>query len=324
VEEGQVRRISAYNSTSSVDITPNWDATPAGAEAAEMDQEFIHLFECAKQLHTELHSLEDASYPTGGVGTTSDKIIRRGTFGIEKGGSKPWIFRSCMINSMTISVVAGEAMKLTFEMIPFDLDRDSATNTASTGWDWTHDSPLFQDNEVILFADASYFRIDSLANAPLAAADNKSISEFELTINNNLKVDDQDTLATPYRIEPVRSGMREITGRIKVPRYEDDTYVDWMDADTELIANIKFAGSTIATVARYFEIWLPSIKITSRSLPVGGADALSQDFNFRCFAPAAAVTGFPTVYQTAPYSEAIIRILNQNPFNLFRDQNKGY
>lgn len=324
--EGQVRRISGFTDSNTVTITPNWDVTPDNTTTAVMAQEWLHLFELSNHLHDELWSDFYSSYPAGGVGTANDQIIRRGTLGILKWKTTPQIWRCCFVNSLTISLSAGGVLSVSAEFIPFDLDKTSSTNTANTAdnWAFTHASPLFVTNEQIIFPEISYFRIAVLGDAPLDSGDNTGIREFSITIKNNLKIDDMDANSTYYRIMPMRNSHREITGSFKIPRYNADTFFDFQSGESELIANIKITGSTIASSARYINLWLPSLKLEAGDAPVAGPGLIPQSYNFRCLSPGAAVTGFPTQNLTAPRSEFMVQTLNQNPFNIFRDQQKSY
>lgn len=332
--EGQVRRISAFVGAGEVTITPAWDSNPADATTAKMDQEWLHTYECANRLEDMLWSDLYSSYPTGGVGTANDQAIRRGDFAVSKNPStKPWVWRGCYVNSLSISIEAGGAMSINAELLPFNLDRDSATNIQAqlTEWDWDHNSPLFQINERIMFADIQHFRLDDYSTGTaLTSADDIGISKFELTINNNLAADDQSSLSGLFRVEPVRSSHREIVGSFTIPRYgqdigdssDPDAFDQWRQDETVLMANLKLQGTTIATVARYLNMWLPSLRITTVSKPVAGANVVMQEVGFRCVSPAGQAASFPTHNLTAPRSELMIQTLNQNPYSMGRDQQK--
>ena len=325
--EGQVRRISAYVGVGEVTVTPAWDSIPANATTAVMAQEWLHTFELANHLHDELWTDEYSSYPTGGVGTASDKILRRGTLGFLKWSTTPWVFRSAMINSLTIRLAPATGLVITAEYLAFNLDRASATNGAASPDNWALDnaSGLFVANETIVFSDVDYFRVDSFANGEMTSADNHGIDEFEITINNNLKGDDQSANTGSFREQPARNASREVTGRIRIPRYAADTFLDWHDADTILVGILSLSGSTIATSARNFKVFLPSFKLEAPSAPVSGPGIVPQSYAVRCVTPASAPpTGFPTQNLTAPRSELMIQMLNQNPFSMLRDQNKEY
>ncbi len=322
--QGQVRRITTLTTDKIVVVTPAWDVTPVGM-TGEMSRDFTHTFECSNGLATEEWDDFYASWPTGGVYNAADKIVRRLTVGVEKNQTKPWVFRSAMVNSMSISAQAGSGLSFSFDLVPFDLDRDSGTNTASTTWDWDNSSELFEDNERILFSDIDYFRIDAYSTGTaLTSADNYGINGFELSINNNLQTDDQDAITGNYRVEPARGGMREITGTITLPRYEADTFVTWAESGTLLMAELSVSGSTIDSLARNMKIYICSLKLEQKSVPIDGASVIKQTFNFRALAPTGAPASFPTANLTAPRSEIFIQTTNQNPFNVFLDQNKEY
>jgi len=336
--EGQVRRISAYVDSGEVTITPNWDTNPASTNVGEMDQEFEHLFEMTSRMDDMLFAdLDDDNgftYPTGGVGGATDLIIRRLTVGNLKWSTTPWIWRCCYVNGMSINFSSKSGLSISFDLIPFDLDRSSSTNGAASAADWAFsESPLFtpSQNERILFnhlGGSGFLRIDAFANGAMTSADEYGISAFTINLNNALKADDQDSNSTPYRVQPNRGGFREVTGSFTLPRYGADTFFTWADAATILQSHIKFVGSTIASTARLFEIFLGSFKITKPSAPISGPNVVPQTFEFRSLVPVSAPTfiasGNPTQIMTSPRSELMIRTTNQNPFNMFRDQNKEY
>ncbi len=343
--EGQVRRISGYTNTSTVSITPNWSVTPSAGHTAKMAEEFLHLYELAPQLDdilfATLDNNQNFTYPTGGVGGATDLLVRRGTLGFLKQSNIPWIWRSCMINSMTISIVAGESMKISFDVLPFDLDQASNTNGANSAdaWAFTHGKPssgsnaIFQPNQQILFnhmSGSGFMRIDTFAGGAMTSADEYGFNSFTMTLNNNLKGDDQDALTGVYRTKPVRAGFREVTGSFSMPRYESDTFRDWAKAQTILQMHLLLSGSTIVSSARSFEIFISSMKIVKPTAPLSGANAITPTFDFRALIPVSAPTfiagglGNPTQIITKPRSEMMIRTLNQDPYNAFRDQQQEY
>ncbi len=334
--EGQVRRISAYVGAGEVTVTPAWDSNPADATTAVMAQEWLHTYECANRMADMLWPTLYSGYPTGGVGTANDQVIRRGDFAVSKNSAtKPWVWRGCYVNALTISIEAGGAMNISVELLPFNLDRDSATNLQAqlTEWDWDNNSPLFQSNERVMFPDIQHFRLDDYSTGTaLTSADDIGISKLELSINNNLAADDLDSVSGLYRVEPARSSHREITGSFSVPRYGNnigdsgdlDAFDEWRQDETTLMANLKMQGTTIANVARYLNMWLPSLRITNVTKPVNGPNVVVQDVTFRCLTPTGQASGFPTHNLTTPRSEVMIQTLNQCPYNQGRDQQKEY
>lgn len=323
--EGQVRRISAYVSTSEVTITPNWTVTPVEFANGKMAQEWKHLFELTRDLQDEDWDVVDSGYPTGGVGASGDQLVRRGTLGFLKANSIPQILRSVMMNSLTFTLTPKDGLKLSAEVMGFSRELASGTNTTGThsAWDWDHASELFQENERIMFADTDHFRIDAFANDQLTSDDDYGISEFELVINNQLKGDDQTVISRLWGIQPARNAQREITGSFVIPRYATDQFITWLTAKTPLTAELSLSGSTIAAVARNITFYLPALQLTAVSAPIAGPGIVSQRISFRCLTPPSAITGVPTV-NTVVAGELMIETLNQNAFSAFRDQNREY
>ena len=232
-----------------------------------------------------------------------------------------------MVNSITFRFVAGEGTGISVELIPFNLDRASATNGANSAdnWAFDHGSAVFEANERVVFSDIDHFRIDSFSTGtPLSSADDYGISAFELTINNNLKGDDMDAVSGKFRVEPTRSAHREITGSITLPRYNADTFFVWEAADTLLMAHLQATGSTITANARKFEIFINSLKLEAGKASISGAGVVQQTFNFRALQPTGQPASFPTLTAIPNFSEIVIRTLNQNGFNSGLDQQQSY
>jgi hypothetical protein len=328
--EGQVRRISAFVGAGEVTITPAWDATPANATTAVMAQEWRHLFECSNNLEDELWTDVYASYPNGGVGVSAtDQIFRRMTVGFTKYSTTPQIHRSAMINVLTIKFDKTNGLNLSAEMMAFNKDLSSGTNGANSAdsWDFDHESDVFVENERIVFSDTDYFRMDAFANGALTSSDNWGIDEFELVINNQLKGDDQSVSSTPWRVQPGRNAAREITGTFKLPRYSSDQFNTWLLAKTPLTLELSISGSTIANVARNISIFVLQLILESVSTPIPGPGIVTITVGFRALSPStevAASSPYDEVGLTAPRSELLIETLNQNPFSMFRDQQREY
>ncbi len=327
--EGQVRRISAFVNSGDVTITPNWDTTPDDATTAVMDQEWRHLFECSNNLEDELWTNVYSSYPTSGVGTANDQILRRMTVGFTKHSTTPQIHRSAMVNVLTIKLDKTNGMTFSSELMAFNKDLSSATNGAASAdnWDFDHASPLFVENERIVFSGVDYFRVDAFANGALTSDDNWGIDEFEISVNNQMKGDDQSVSSTPWRVQPGRNAMREVTGTFKLPRHSTDQFDTWLTAKTPLTLELSVSGSTIASTARNVSIFVPQLIIETVSNPIAGAGISTVTVGFRAISPStevAASSPYDEVGLTAPRSELLIETLNQNPFNMFRDQQKEY
>ena len=185
---------------------------------------YKHTLELAEHLHEE------------------PSKIRRGTLCMDKEVSI-WEYISTMITGITIQGDA-KGIRIELDLIPYDLDRSSAVNTSSAAWtipnsDW--ESVLFQDMELWI-DDYS----DSVA---LTDADAVGISEFEIRLDNNLKIE-KDSLSGLYIAEPRRQGKRLITGSFTFPRYESDAFLDHLDDQTAQMAMLRFVGSEMSMTAK--------------------------------------------------------------------------
>jgi len=332
-EEGEVRRISARVSATELTMTPVTTESDIGNLGFELANEFQHTFVPVNNLEDVLWTSIFSDYPTAGVGTSWDLMIRRMTVGIAKAVSL-WVYRACMVNTLKISGNAKSGVQFEFGLIPFDRVTDSLSGsrqdgTTVEGWKTNltySNSGLFTPaiNERILFSDLT-FRIDDYSTGtPLSANDNLGISAFEINVNNNLDTAAHDSVSGEYRKVPLRNGKREVTGSITLPRYSSDTLIGKMASDTIQMAHFNFSGSTMTTIARAFQIWLPSLKITSHNEQVSGAGVVQSVLNFQCYIPAAQAASFPTYSITNPNPDIIIQTTNQNPFSAFRDQNQEY
>lgn len=330
--EGLVRRVVSLISSHIIEISPAF-GTAAINLGFELAAEFKHTFVPISLLQDILWTQIFTDYPLEGVGTANDKLLRRLTLCIAKAVSL-WVYRSVMINSMKISGSARGGVKFEFDLLPFDRVIDSLTDgrqdgSTIEGWKsnlgWSA-SPLFTPavNERIMFSDLTFRIGDYSTGTGLGSANDLGISAFEININNNLQGEDQDSVSGVYRKQPVRNGMLEVTGSITLPRYTADALLTKMNSDTVLMAHFNFTGTTIHTVSRSLQIWLPSLKITGHNESVGGAGIVQSVLNWSAFIPAGQAKNFPDYPVTDPNPPIIIQTINQNPFNIFRDQNEEY
>lgn len=261
----------------------NYSASPETVAAGV----YKHTFEPAENLHTESWQAGDGILAGDGY-LAGDNKVRRGTLCIDKSVSI-WEFASAMIEGITIKGDA-KGVKVELDLVPYDLDRASAVNTSSAAWSTPNDdwpSILFQD--LVLWID------DYSDSVALTSADAVGISEFEIKLENNLKIE-KDSLSGLYVAEPRRDGKRLITGSFTFPRYENDAFLDDLDAQNPMMAMLKFTGSQIGATGYYktFWVWLSTIRFDEVKAPVGGAGLIPVTHTFTAEIPAAVPAGFPT------------------------------
>lgn len=317
----QIRRISEYNSTTSVDITPNWDVTPTAADTASMNQSFLHTFEMSKQLCVETFSDVYSGYDDGGVLTSTDKIARFGALGFQKQVTD-WVYRACMVNKMDIELMANSALKLDFEILPFDLIKGSYH---ATDWDYNLSSNFPAINKRAFFKEATLYLKEYSTSVDFTASNKICANGFKLSLDNALKSDDQSFCSGVRRMEPSRGGFRTVTGTINLPRYDSDTLLGYKENQTTLMAKLVITGDEIETSYDWeITIWIPTLKLLKGNPNVSGSAALTLSFDFQAYVPAGAAKNFPTQWDTTNRGELIIQTQNMNPFNAFLNQNKEY
>jgi hypothetical protein len=265
---------------------------------------YKHTFELANNLHTQSWQAGDGILAGSGY-LAGDNKVRRGTLCIDKKVSI-WEFASTMINAMTIRGNSKE-MRFEFDCIPYDLDRASAINTSSAAWSIIDDDWLS-----LLFQDLALWIDDYSAAVALSADDALGISEFEIKLENNLRIE-RDSLSGLLIAEPKREAKRLITGSCTVPRYVSDTLLADLDAQTAMMAMLRFTGSQIGATGyhRTLWIWLPTLKFDKIDAPVGGPGLIPVTHTFTAEIPAAAPAGFPT----QATKEMVIQVQNDYATN---------
>jgi len=186
-------------------------------------------------------------------------------------GVSVWEFAGCKIDTMKISGEANKPLDIEFGGAAKVLDLDSATNTTAVLQALSTEDAASK----IMMSDLE-FKIAAQADA-LSGETEKGISSFELTLNNNLALDQFDN-RTQTILEPQRNGFREVKLTFKVPRYEADTYLDWRDGDTALHAYLKFTGGDYL-----FDIHVPKLKIDKAEAAVSGPGLIEQVIECTCF-----------------------------------------
>lgn len=133
-----------------------------------------------------------------------------------------------------------------------------------------------------MFHDQAVFRIADCADA-LAAGDALGISEFEMTLNNNLATDHFTTTGGTKIDEPYRNGKLTVTIRFTIPQYAANTFVAARDAETKLQADIVFTGPTLGGGNYTFTLEFPTIKITSAEYPISDEGLVQHVVEGKCY-----------------------------------------
>ncbi|NOY60300.1 MAG: hypothetical protein GXO75_15430 [Calditrichaeota bacterium] len=134
----------------------------------------------------------------------------------------------------------------------------------------------------LLFSDLD-FKLADTADA-LASGDKLNISEFTLTISNNLE---DPKYATPdasthtdssMPIEPKRNGLREVTLQVTFPRYDTESWIQALASATTYQAQMTFSNGSYT-----FTIYLPTLVVQEPTAEVGGPEIFGQTVTFKAF-----------------------------------------
>jgi len=185
-------------------------------------------------------------------------------------GVAVWEYAGCKIDTMKISGESNKPLDFEFSGAAKALDMASATNTTSILTALTAEDAVSK----IMFTDLE-FKIAAQADV-LSGESESGLSSFELSLSNNLVLDQFDNRANTV-LEPVRNGFRDVKFNFTVPRYEANTYHAWHAADTALHAQLKFTRGNYL-----FDIHIPDIKIEKTDAPVSGPGLISQSIECTC------------------------------------------
>lgn len=306
-----VRRISAVS-------TPLNTITPVTALDHEPDlrsfqiaRGFRHKYEMGLDLAQEIMSYGEGFY----------KRNRCGTLCLYKTLSTHE-FRGVMVDSMTIRA-APDGVNFEFALIFFDLDmRTSGRNADPTGWNYSA-SPTLIRQERVHFGDGVFRLGDYSTEQPLSDTNKRRISAFELTIANNLSKF-RDTESGFYLAEPSRSALRQVTGRITIPRLTDEALLTDMRGEVPKMADLIYTGSILpglTSTKNQLELYLRYMVINKVVENITGPGLIEQHIDFTCLQPPGDPAGMPTETTGSDNSEAIIQLSNNDPFNAFMYQN---
>lgn len=311
----QVRRVTS--NTANTLTVPTWTTNPASGSLYRIAEAWLHHFELDDDIHTRCwYAGEGWLFGRGLV--FGQTIPRRGTLCVAPHlatqSAEPKCFEYCasMVRGFTLSVTP-RASSIVFRIVSFYRDRD-ATNQDPTTW------TMLESVEKFVAWPDWVFRIGDFSAATGLGDDNKlGVSSFTLTVDNNLAVDDQDTVSGAYIAEPARTGLYTVSGGFTLPRYTSDTYIGKFEDDSILMADLKATGDLInATESYVAEFYLYSLKLRKADAPINGPGLANVTYEFACQAPAEAPADFPAVEKSK--TPLVIRTRNKNPYHAFRQQ----
>ena len=316
--EGEIRRIVTYVSTTVVTIGAAFTNDMAAGVAFEVSALFRHQYELSPHLHNQLISELYANYVADTSGVSTDLIHRWGNLGINK-GIEVWDYRGIMVQRMELTLNQ-DGLSISCNLVGFDLLRDALD--VHTPANWTYHPLQTQDqNEHIRIGDSVFRMKDFTAVTPgLATANTQDITEFTLTIDRTLDVY-RGTGTGIYISEPVIGDRPKVTGTLTFPRYVTATqaFLTDIDNDDAKMADLIITGSipTGLTLPRKLEIGLKKFKFKIPGYSAGGRGRVSPKMEFEVMEPLTEPFGMPA--STLDWiGGLLIRVQNEYPYNVFR------
>lgn len=227
------------------------------------------------------------------------------TLAMKKAGTSHgvWEIPSAKIHGFTIKGQVGQLCTVSFNLMGNKIETTTPINTSLVSV-----TPKTKGN-VIKFDTLTRFRMNSQSGAALANSDSIYPFSFEITYNRP----HEDNFEASYvdASEPVQSGFADASIRLTFDKYNLDTFMDAIEADTDQKMDIEFLGDTITGAWRYaMRFDLPKVKWRSAEAPVGGPGKIPHNLEGRLLAVAAAPTGMTA---TDPISIFVQNTVSTNP-----------
>jgi hypothetical protein len=266
-----------------------WDTAGNGNEA------YQHLYEPDDVLAREAWTIITERAVASGTGLTTDaddwaagdQKVRSFDFLINKqvGASNIWVFKDCMIRSFTLK--AGlDGVSVDWDVVAHSLAFDSEANCNYSSWDYA--GP--ETRAVFPHLDVK------LGTAGASESSSFAVQEITMKFENPIESQRASGSDSEYILEPIRNGMRKITGSIKLARFTSTTPLSWNVTDTDLQLAIDFTGTTAISNDDYpqYRFLLPWIKLTKADFVTNGAGVITGDLEYEAFEPTARPTWITT------------------------------
>jgi hypothetical protein len=144
-----------------------------------------------------------------------------------------WSISGVKINTASFSISADSPVGV------FSLDGITAKSVEHSTTHRTALTNLADPGKPRILWHHSVVRIGNLSGA-LGSSHIQEVNSIEISINNNLAIDQRDATTGLYVVEPLRSGRREITVNFNLPRYKADTLYGFYVAGTPIQMDIRF------------------------------------------------------------------------------------
>lgn len=212
---------------------------------------------------------------SSGVYDLTDELTTSFSLKIQKTDTgKLWTYLGCKVSSLKISGNAKDQFIIATATI---VAKSKSVGAGTISETFTSESLTLMSQLTARLAD----RADALAGG-----DAVQITDWELTLDNNIKGD--DAVGGSHNIlEPLRNGHRKVSATMTIPRIPSDVYAGYQQNRTPLQCDLKFDDGT-----KKLEIEIPYLILSDGGdSPISGPEIIPGGFTFDCYVNSTAIMG---------------------------------
>lgn len=199
-----------------------------------------------------------------------------------------WEVPSAKFNGFKVSCNVGELAKVSFDFSGNKIDTTGATNNSTSMGNVTYPT----SGNLCRMDTRFKMRMNAQAGAALADSDKIYPHGFTITFKRPMSEDEFEAGYSDMS-EPVQNGFAEASIELKFDKYDADTFMSAILAETAYKMDILFQGDIIAAAYRYeLRFDIPKIQWKVSEAPASGPGKIPLTITGRCFGVDAAPTGF--------------------------------
>ncbi len=194
---------------------------------------------------------------------------------------------SAKVQSATFSGEGNGVVRAALELIGAP-DLASTTNTSPSGL-------TFANEQHRVLMRQGVFKINPQGDGDVDLTSPVDFSKFEIAVKRPM-TDGKVAGSSGKIAEPYDDGFPEITLRLTLPNWNDNTWDAAFAAETVQKATLKFTGPLIEDTYNYYVSWaFPQLKLVSEPPSVGGPGNIAQELTFKAQKADQAPTGMSGV-----------------------------
>lgn len=264
---------------------------------------YRHLYEIEPHLAAEPWTSADGFH--AGELSAGQHKIRRGTVAIDKQVSV-WELKSTMIQRLTLDARM-QAVTWSADLLGYGIARSGTVNTSGS---LAALPTLSADN--VLFTDLVCQVGAYSATTPLSSA--IGLIQCTMELDNHLTASPGPRVAS-FIEEPEREASPGVTGELVLARYQADTLLATVDANSPLMMAWHWTGPEIGSTGytARLSLYFPSLVFLEGQAGFAGPGMPTLTLPFQALVPAARPAGFPVSAHTGPLMIEVISPVSSHP-----------